>query len=50
MMHASNPEGADMLREIVDKGFRCDWLPVGPMSFFLGQLPARAWLGWPTLP
>jgi DegV family protein with EDD domain len=36
VLHSNNPEGAEWLREQVDARFKCDWLPVGPMSLVLG--------------
>ena len=36
VLHSHNPEGAAMLRELVDQRFDCTWLPVGPMSLVLG--------------
>jgi DegV family protein with EDD domain len=36
VLHSFNPEGADMLRELIDQKFDCTWLPVGPMSLVLG--------------
>jgi DegV family protein with EDD domain len=45
VMHAFNPEGAAMLREIIDKTFQCDWLPVGPMSLVLGAHTGPSMVG-----
>jgi DegV family protein with EDD domain len=36
VLHSQNPQGAAMLRELVDQRFDCTWLPVGPMSLVLG--------------
>ncbi len=36
VLYSHNPEGAAMLRELVDQRFDCTWLPVGPMSLVLG--------------
>ncbi len=36
VLHAQNPDGAAMLREQVEKVFKCHWLPVGPLSLVLG--------------
>ena len=36
VLHSYNPEGAAMLRELVDQRFDCTWLPVSPMSLVLG--------------
>jgi DegV family protein with EDD domain len=34
--HALNPEGAEILRELVDKRFNCTWLPTEHLSIVLG--------------
>ena len=34
--HASNLEGAAMLHDLIDKRFKCTWLPVGRLSLVLG--------------
>ena len=36
VLYSYNPEGGEMLREIVDATFDCTWLPLGPMSLVLG--------------
>ena len=36
IVHAQNPEGADMLKKAVDKLFTCKWLPTCPISLVLG--------------
>jgi DegV family protein with EDD domain len=36
VVHAQNPEGADLLRQEVDQYFDCTWLPIGPLSLVLG--------------
>jgi DegV family protein with EDD domain len=36
VLHSFNPEGAAMLRELIDQLFNCTWLPMGPMSLVLG--------------
>ena len=45
VMHAFNPEGADMLRELIDKRFDCHWLPIGPMSLVLGAHTGPSMVG-----
>jgi DegV family protein with EDD domain len=45
VMHASNPEGAEMLREILDRVFECSWLPVGQMSLVLGAHTGPSMVG-----
>lgn len=36
LLHAHNPEGADILRERMDKTFQCTFLPTGPIAPVLG--------------
>lgn len=36
VMHANNPEGAEQLREMLDKEFQCDWLPISSIAPVLG--------------
>jgi len=36
VLHAQNPEGAAMLRDLVDQRFDCTWLPLGHLSLVLG--------------
>ncbi len=36
ILHASNPTGASLLHELIDKAFSCTWLPVGAISPVLG--------------
>ena len=36
VVHAQNPEGADMLQKTMEKLFTCKWLPVCPISLVLG--------------
>jgi DegV family protein with EDD domain len=45
VMHAFNPEGAEMLREHVDSLFECNWLPIGPMSLVLGAHTGPSMVG-----
>jgi DegV family protein with EDD domain len=45
VLHAFNPEGGAMLREMVDKQFKCHWLPMGPMSLVLGAHTGRSMVG-----
>jgi DegV family protein with EDD domain len=35
-LHANNPEGADQIRKLLEKRFKCTWLPVGPIAPVLG--------------
>jgi DegV family protein with EDD domain len=34
--HSFNPEGAGILRELIDKRFNCTWLPISHLSAVLG--------------
>jgi DegV family protein with EDD domain len=45
VLHSQNPQGADMLRELVDKCFECTWLPAGPMSLVLGAHTGPSMVG-----
>jgi DegV family protein with EDD domain len=45
VLHAFNPEGGAMLREMVEKRFKCRWLPMGPMSLVLGAHTGRSMVG-----
>lgn len=36
VVHAQNPEGADMLQKSMEKLFKCKWLPTCPISLVLG--------------
>jgi len=51
VLHAYNPEGAAMLRDLVDQRFDCTWLPVGPMSLVLGAHtgPSMVGVGYASL-
>jgi DegV family protein with EDD domain len=45
VLHSQNPEGADYLREQVDKLFKCNWRPLGPMSLVLGAHTGPSMVG-----
>ena len=45
VLYSLNPEGGDMLKELVDQHFQCDWLPMGPMSLVLGAHTGRSMVG-----
>jgi len=45
VLHAFNPKGGAMLREMVDEHFKCRWLPIGPMSLVLGAHTGRSMVG-----
>jgi fatty acid-binding protein DegV len=45
VLHAFNPEGGSMLRDQIDKIYKCDWLPMGPMSLVLGAHTGPSMVG-----
>jgi len=45
VMHTFNPEGANILRDIIDRMFKCTWLPVGSISIALGAHPGPSMIG-----
>lgn len=45
VLYSFNPEGGQMLRDLVDKTFKCHWLPMGPMSLVLGAHTGRTMVG-----
>ncbi len=45
VLHSFNPEGAAILRELVDQQFDCTWLPVEPMSLVLGAHTGPSMVG-----
>jgi len=45
VLYSFNPEGGQMLRDLVDKTFQCTWLPMGPMSLVLGAHTGRTMVG-----
>ncbi len=45
VMHTFNPEGAALLRDIIDKVFKCTWLPTGSISVALGAHPGPSMVG-----
>ena len=45
VLYSFNPEGGQMLRDLVDKAFKCTWLPMGPMSLVLGAHTGRTMVG-----
>ena len=45
VIHASNPDGAGTLREMLDHLFECSWLPVGRMSLVLGAHTGPSMVG-----
>jgi DegV family protein with EDD domain len=50
VLYSFNPEGAQMLRDLVDKTFNCNWLPMGPMSLVLGAHTGRSMVGLAIAP
>ncbi len=45
VLHAFNPEGGAMLKEMISQYFKCDWLPMTPMSLVLGAHTGRSMVG-----
>ncbi|MCJ7717939.1 MAG: DegV family protein [Anaerolineales bacterium] len=45
VLHSNNPEGATMLRELIDEVYRCTWRPMGPMSLVLGAHTGPSMVG-----
>ena len=45
VMYSFNPEGGQMLREMIDNKFKCTWLPMGPMSLVLGAHTGPSMVG-----
>jgi DegV family protein with EDD domain len=45
VLHADNPTGAAMLRDLVDQRFDCTWRPLGPMSLVLGAHTGPSMVG-----
>ena len=45
VLHSYNPEGAAMLRELVDQRFDCTWLPLGSISLVLGAHTGPSMVG-----
>ena len=45
VLHAFNPEGGSLLREMIEERFKCRWLPMGPMSLVLGAHTGRSMVG-----
>jgi len=50
VLYAFNQEGAQLLRDLVDKAFKCKWLPMGPMSLVLGAHTGRSMVGLAICP
>lgn len=45
ILHTANPEGAEDLKERIDKKFDCSWLPTGQISFVLGAHTGPSMVG-----
>jgi DegV family protein with EDD domain len=45
VLHARNPEGAELLHELVDQRFACTWLPAGSLSLVLGAHTGPSMVG-----
>lgn len=45
VLHSHNPDGARYLRDQIDELFKCNWLPLGPMSLVLGAHTGPSMVG-----
>ncbi|MCJ7716857.1 MAG: DegV family protein, partial [Anaerolineales bacterium] len=45
VLYSNNPEGAQYLRELIDKVYKCTWRPMGPMSLVLGAHTGPSMVG-----
>jgi DegV family protein with EDD domain len=45
VLYSDNTDGAQYLREQIDKLFKCNWLPLGPMSLVLGAHTGPSMVG-----
>ena len=45
VMHSQNPEGAEMLHDLLDAEFDCTWLPTDQMSLVLGAHTGPSMVG-----
>ncbi len=45
VLHADNPTGGAMLRDLIDQRFDCTWRPLGPMSLVLGAHTGPSMVG-----
>ena len=45
VLYSNNPEGGQMLKEMVNERFECTWMPMGPMSLVLGAHTGRSMVG-----
>ena len=45
VLYSYNPEGGEMLREMIDATYECTWLPIGPMSLVLGAHTGPSMVG-----
>ena len=45
VLHSENPQGAALLRQLVDQRFDCTWLPLGPLSLVLGAHTGPSMVG-----
>ncbi len=45
VMHTFNPDAAQVLRDTIDKLFKCTWLPTGSISVALGAHPGPSMIG-----
>lgn len=45
VLHSNNPDSGHYLRDQIDKLFKCNWLPLGPMSLVLGAHTGPSMVG-----
>ena len=45
VLHSYNFEGAEKLRDLIDKTFECTWLPEGHISLVLGAHTGPSMIG-----
>jgi DegV family protein with EDD domain len=45
VLHSDNPQGATLLRDLIDRQFDCTWLPIGPLSLVLGAHTGPSMVG-----
>ncbi len=45
VLHSNNQDGAELLRDLIDKRFKCHWLPLGSMSLVLGAHTGPSMVG-----
>jgi DegV family protein with EDD domain len=50
VLHSNNPEGAELLRDLVDEQFDCTWRPLGQMSLVFGAHTGPSMVGVAYVP